>query len=86
MNVLAGSYPAPCSIIWTFVILPSDTIVFNLAIDPSPVPSPTTSKVGGDVYYVPALEITTLTTFPLVIMGFNEASLPVKNDTFGCRE
>ena len=52
-------------------------IGFNLAIDPTPVPNPTTSKIGGDVYSVPELEITTSTIFPLATTGVITASLPV---------
>ena len=47
-------------------------------------------SVGDDIFStvisVPGLEIETLTTLPLAITGFNEASLPIRNDTFGCRE
>ena len=83
ISVLFGSYPNPSSMIWTLIIFPSDTIAFNLAKDPVMVPTPTTSRSGGDVYSDPSLEITTLVIFPPTIIGVNDAFLPVKIDMVG---
>ena len=71
INVLVGSYPFPCSIIWTFVILPPDIIGFNLAIDPTPVPNPTTSKIGEEqLFYCNQRGIDTEDAIALIINGF----------------
>ena len=84
MSVLLGIYPDPSSITWTLVILPSDTIAFNLAKDPVTVPTPTTSRSGGVVYSDPSFGMITLTIFPPTIIGVKTAFFPVRKDILGC--
>ena len=86
--VLLVSYPLPPEIMLTPVIFPSETMDSNLAYDPTvPVvpPTPTTSNSGGVVYSEPALKIFTPVTFPSMITGAINASLPVSSLTLGLR-
>ena len=75
ISILSCWYCKPPSRIITSTILPSDTTALNFA--PKPVPIPTTSKSGAEVYSWPFVCISTTVIFPSVTIGFSSASLPV---------
>ena len=75
ISTLSCWYCKPPSSTITSTILPSDTTALNFA--PKPVPIPTTSKSGAEVYSWPFDCISTSVIFPSVTIGFSSASLPV---------
>ena len=75
--VEAAEYPIPALITLTSVILPWDDITGrNIAPDPDPLLS-NTSNSGAEKYSNPPNWTFTELKDPLIIMGFNWASLPV---------
>ena len=75
ISILSCWYCNPPSKIITSSILPSFTTALNFP--PRPVPIPTTSKSGAELYSLPFVCISTKVILPSVIIGFNWASLPV---------
>ena len=75
ISILSCWYCRPPSRITTSTILPSDTTALSFA--PKPVPTPTISRSGADVYSLPLVCTSTKDILPSVTIGFNCASLPV---------
>ena len=75
ISILSCWYCNPPSKIITSVIFPSSTTALNFA--PKPVPIPTTSKSGAEVYSRPLVWTSTKEILPSVTIGFNWASFPV---------
>ena len=75
ISILSCWYCKPPSRITTSTILPPSTTALNLP--PRPVPIPTTSRSGAEVYSWPLVCISTNVIFPSVTIGFSCASLPV---------
>ena len=67
-------YPIPGFITFTSLIFPSLTTALNFA--PMPVPIPTNSKSGADVYSLPPKLTSHEIIFPLSAMAFNSAPVP----------
>ena len=74
-------YPIPGLIIFTSLIFPSLTTALSFA--PIPVPIPTSSKSGADVYSFPPNLTSHETIFPFKVIAFNSAPTPFKTFILG---
>ena len=77
--VVVWSYPVPDSNTFTEVIKPFDSTGTTTA----PVPSPSITRSGGELYFLPEFVTNTSWSFPLLIMGCICASVPETRVTDG---
>ena len=79
MEVVFCSYPIPLSRTLIDVIVPFD----NIGVMTAPIPSPDTTRSGGEIYFLPEFNTNTSWRRPLLIIGCNCAFSPVVGIAWG---